>query len=1195
VPLARQLRLERRVLVSGDLQERVVRDLTPEQELAVGRRDGSLLVRAGAGTGKTTVLVERFVQAVLADGAPVDGVLAITFTEKAASEMRQRVRRRFVELGRRDEARAAEGAWISTIHGFCSRVLRAHALSAGIDPEYRVLDDLEAQRIGLDAFDRALEDFLGAGEDAGRLAMVASYTPDRLRDMVRTAWSLLRSRGQRRPRLEEVSAPPAGDERERLRDALAAAIAELGACAGGRAVERELERLERCATLLERMPDGEPADPKDLDDFALKGGAKALQTDACEQYREALGAYLAVSVAHREALDHTLLRVLLDLYGERYESLKRARSGLDFEDLELIARDLLGGDAGLREQYAGRFAHVLVDEFQDTNPLQNQLLELLERDNLFRVGDENQSIYGFRNADVGVFRGHHERAIAAGRAESITVNFRSSTEVLDAVDLAFDRLWGEDFEPLRPPSPGGAGTCAVDLLVVDKNKQRWDDRLPGEEEPFGTAMRAATPWRACEARLLAKRVDELIREGRFTAGDIVLLLRATTHMTFYERALEERGIATHVVGGRGYWGQQQVTDLRHWLAALANPLDELAVYSVLASPLVGASLDAVALVGLAARRARRDAWWALREDAELHETLPERDRDRITRFVARFEAERRAAPQVSLETLIDRAVTVTGYDRHVLSLPAGDRRMANVRKLMRVAREYEAEEGRDLRGFIDFVGERDMIQEREGEAPLEAEDLDAVRLMTVHRAKGLEFPVVCVADLGKDGREDYGALRISDDGRLGLRLASIGGGAVDTARLERLREEQRIADEAEERRIFYVAATRAMHHLVLSGATDLEKRPEAEPLSEPMRWVWRSFCSGLPGEGAAGEHVDTWDGRHVRVRWTLCTPDTLDELLPAEDRRPARAVPAESNGYAQPPLELGAVGAPRALPVSRLSYSSLQDYKRCSYRFYLQRALALPGGDRLRIGGDPEPEATVEPEEEPRAGDELPALLRGTLVHELLERMDVRRAEPVPDEDVEAALERHGVEVRAEDVADLGGMVAAFAGSQLRERLAAAQRVRSELPFAFTLSPPGARGRTLLVNGVVDVHALEEGGGTLIVDYKSDRLDGRDPRELGGEQYGIQRLVYALAALRAGAPRVDVVHCFLERPDEPSIATYETGDEERLEAELLELARGVVEGRFEPTQEPRRDLCADCPGQPALCSWEPERTLSDVR
>src|SRR5918999_5207028 len=211
--------------------------LTPEQARAVARRDCSLMVRAGAGTGKTTVLVERFVRAVIEDGAQVEGILAITFTDKAAAELKARVRRRFIELGRRTDARAAEGAWISTIHGFCSRVLRAHALSAGIDPDFRVLDELEAERLGLDAFDRALEDFLGEGEDTSRLELAAAYSPDRLRDMVRTAYSGLRSRGERHPRLPESSAPVPAGERDRPAAAIPDALREGGGGDGQRGAE----------------------------------------------------------------------------------------------------------------------------------------------------------------------------------------------------------------------------------------------------------------------------------------------------------------------------------------------------------------------------------------------------------------------------------------------------------------------------------------------------------------------------------------------------------------------------------------------------------------------------------------------------------------------------------------------------------------------------------------------------------------------------------------------------------------------------------------------------------------------------------------------------------------------------------------------------------------------------------------------
>ena len=913
---ARLLRLERRLRLSLDLPVRGM-SLTPQQARAVARRDCSLMVRAGAGTGKTTVLVERFVQAVAEDGVAVESVLAITFTEKAAAEMRTRVRRRFLELGRRADARAAEAAWISTIHGFCSRVLRAHALSAGIDPDFRVLDELEAERIAADAFDGALGAFMGDGEEPERLEMVAAYTPDKLSDMVRTAHAKLRSQGERHPHLEEAQPPLRGAEAGRLDTAIRAALAELGAGEGGKTVSTAIERLERCAAVLERVGAGALADPGELDGLGIPRNAKALCSAVCDEYRAALEAYESLCRAQREYRDHTLLRALVDLYGERYERGKRARAALDFEDLQLIALELLERHEGLRDQYAERFSHVLVDEFQDTNRLQNALIAKLERDNVFRVGDERQSIYGFRHADVEVFREHWERAAAEGRAETVGVNFRSRGEVLEAIDACFGHTWSGHFEPLREAEDARAKparvTPSVDLLVVDKSKPRWDEALDSDD-PFGAAMHGAAIWRAAEARLLARHLDELRAAGGWEWRDIVLLMRATTSMGFYERALEERGIPTHVVGGRGYWEQQQVSDLRHWLAALANPLDELALFSVLASPLGGLSLDALALIGVHAKESGRDAWWTVSDPRALAAELPEPDRGRLERFVVLFEAERRAAPQRSLEALIHRAVSVTGYDLHVLGLPAGSRRMANVRKLMRMAREFEAEEGRDLRAFIDSLAERDAVQTREGEAPLEAEALDAVRLMTIHRAKGLEFPVVCVADLGKDGREDDGALRISDDGSLGLRLASLGGGTVDSERLERIKQRQKVVAEEEEKRIFYVALTRAQEHLVLSGATDLEALPEPEDLKEPMRWLWR----GLPEAGV----------RRVELR-----PAGVDDVLPAPDRaagrararaggraRPARAGPGSAARPArprgQPPVLLARSGSTSAAPTA---------------------------------------------------------------------------------------------------------------------------------------------------------------------------------------------------------------------------------------------------------------------------------------
>jgi ATP-dependent helicase/nuclease subunit A len=275
-----------------------------------------------------------------------------------------------------------------------------------------------------------------------------------------------------------------------------------------------------------------------------------------------------------------------------------------------------------------------------------------------------------------------------------------------------------------------------------------------------------------------------------------------------------------------------------------------------------------------------------------------------------------------------------------------------------------------------------------------------------------------------------------------------------------------------------------------------------------------------------------------------------------------------------------AAGAP---PVGRLSYSSLESYRRCGYRFYLERVAGLRSAiARLAdAAGEPVPEG-------------LGALLRGTVIHQLLERFDFARPVLPSSAEVAELLQVHDASFDDADVEGILDLLQGFVDSDLRARLAAASPVRRELPFAFTLRPHGASGASLLVNGVVDVHALERGSeSVLVVDYKSDPVEGLDLAAICEEKYGTQRLIYALAALRSGAPSAEVVHVFLERPAEPVSASYVAGDLPRLEQELLALAEGVIQGRFEPTGEPHRELCATCPGRAALCSWDESRTLAE--
>ena len=264
------------------------------------------------------------------------------------------------------------------------------------------------------------------------------------------------------------------------------------------------------------------------------------------------------------------------------------------------------------------------------------------------------------------------------------------------------------------------------------------------------------------------------------------------------------------------------------------------------------------------------------------------------------------------------------------------------------------------------------------------------------------------------------------------------------------------------------------------------------------------------------------------------------------------------------------VRAPAGQASQRLSYTALQAYARCGYRFYLQRVLGLPA--------EPPP-PPLEAPGEARTG--LDPLVRGGLAHTLLETLDFSAPEPPPAEEVAALAARHGVEVAGSDVEDLRAIVGAFARSPLCERLAAAETVRREAGFAFSLEPGGGGS---LVNGFVDVIATEAGGARLIVDYKTDRLDGADPAAVLERDYATQRTVYALAALRDGAPRVDVAYCFLERPGEPVVRGYAAADADALAEQVVSLARGVLDERYPVTDRPHRELCADCPGRRALCS-----------
>jgi len=1163
--------------------------LTRDQEAAVARRRGSLLLSAGAGSGKTSVLVERFVRAVREDGIAPSRILAITFTDRAATELRERVRARLRDLGDRELARDSERAPIGTVHAFCSRLLRAHAVAAGLDPGFVVLDEARTADLRSRSFATGLRAFLSSSGEAG-VDLLAAYGAERLENSIIAVHETLRSRGERSPRLP---LPPVTDAADpglavlgrRVVEAAALARREITLDAGtlSAAAERALGALARAEELVAAADGGPTPLPGACAALTLPGGSALLAGAACGAYREAVEAYTRACANEYAVTALGLLGALLQRYGSAYAAAKHQRGALDFDDLEIEASRLLEHDAAVRRAWSERFELVMIDEFQDTNPRQLAILQALERDNLFTVGDEFQSIYGFRHAAVELFR--DRRATLAARDATLVLahNFRGRPEILEAINAVFAPLFGPDFAPLVAGRESvEVNEPRVELLITDQ--QGWEDAIA---DPGGTLPKTAG-WRRAEARLLAQRIAELLREGVATPGEVAVLLRATGDVPVFARALEEQGVPAVVADGAGFWSSQEVLDCLAYLRTLANPLDDVALYGTLASPLVGVSPDALAL--LARGRMGDRAWDSLlRLFGDPPAQDPQLDALRgafadavavaLSGFARRLPGERRAASRRPVDALLRRIVEETGYDAHLLGLPFPERRLANVHKLVRLAGTYERGEGRGLRGFVDHAERRRARATREPDAPVADADSDAVRLMTIHAAKGLEFDVVAIADLGRQGRGDVPDLLVDGD-RVGLRLLTLGGSAsVPTLAFEALREQRLAAEAQEERRILYVAMTRARERLLLSGAINPERWPAPRPTAAPLVWLGPALAEDLAARLDPDEPVTLLHppgAPQVTVRCRFSSPATIGRVLapgvPAVPGSAAAPVPAVR---AAPPAPRPPSGEPPRPASGDLSYTALAEFERCGYRYYLQRLLGLPDDERT---------AAPSPRRQPTG--QLSGRARGSLVHRLLESFDFRRAAAPPVELVASLAADLGASPSGEELDEIVRLVAAVADTELGDRLASAPRVWREYPFAFALGDEQP-----LITGVVDLIAHELGGGCLIVDYKSDRVGAADLAAVTERDYGIQRNVYGLAALRGGALTVDVVHWYLQRPTEPVAVRYTVEDADRLAARLGERVAAVTAGSYAVSAHPNRDLCLSCPGRRALCSHPPSLTL----
>jgi ATP-dependent helicase/nuclease subunit A len=1106
-----------------------------EEQLAAVEADGSVFVSAGAGTGKTSVLVERYVRAVCDRGIDVESILVITYTRKAAGELRTRIRAALRERGRPDLARELDGAWISTIHGFCSRLLRAHPFAAGLDPRFRELEDAGAAVLRGEAFERALSTFCADG-DPERLRLLATYRADGLRRMLTGVYETLRSAG-RELVLELGERASVEVASEALRTEAEQLVADGSATETQRRNAGELLRVVTEGAAPERLVD--------LGAFKCRG-ARATGYEAARKAAE------RAALEELAAQDRDLLQELLEQFGVEYAAAKRRESVVDFEDLQLAARDLLRDDMSVREETQMRFRLVMVDEFQDTNRLQCELIDLVAHDELtevFTVGDEFQSIYGFRHADLDVFR---ERREQAENLRALTRNYRSRPQVLAAVNHLFVDAFGDEYQPLAASAefPDPVFGHPVELLVTDK----------------ASFADAPEHWRQGEARRIARRVRELVDSGEADPGEIVVLFAAGTAAEQYEEALRREGLPTYRATGRGYFGQQQVADLLAYLRLLHNRYDDVALATVLASPFVGVSNDALVL--LRRNAVRRPLFTAL--ERALPEQLEQSDERLLRAFLQRYERLVRASTRSGLEDLCERVLAEHDYDLAVLARWDGSRRFANLRKLGRLARDYEAVRGADIAGFVRFVREQDALGAKELEAVAEEEGGSAVRLLTIHAAKGLEYKVVIVADAGRDvggprGPDEIVAL---SDGRFGFRMVHPTRGWREPVfgweEVKDAAEEQ----EAEERlRLYYVAMTRAIDRLIVSGAIDPERAADRQT---PIGWVLERLQAQdvIVSADEAPVELERGDARFVLTvaRYEPEAAISADEpaAVEVEDGEAQLALFDEIPiGRARLGIELpelAEIPAPPLHDVRRLSYSALALFERCSYRFFAERVLGLPPRERASV--------------EQAYDGGLAATEIGDAVHRLLELVPLADPATPPRAELDTTVRGWYPLVTDDELDRIAGFVDAYCASPMAARLAALRDAAVERPFTFEHDG-------VLIRGRLDVH-WQDGERALVVDYKSNALEGREPAEIVDAEYRLQRLVYALVCLRGGASEVEVAYQFLERPHDVVSATFTTTDTAGLEAELSAAIARIRAGEFRPT--PSEFACSDCPALDLVCA-----------
>ncbi len=1188
-----------------------------QQAAAIDRRSESLALLSGAGCGKTFVLARRFTELLMKSGGkenPLSQFVALTFTEKAAMEMSQRVRDLlswFAAHANSDEDRNKWRTWlgelpdarISTIHGFCAALLRTHAIEAGIDPNFAVASDqLTAGRMCNEAAEQAVLHAVEAGrEDVSEVltamsfdslvALARSLTDSRtawqagdycdptktlqrwaeLRDSQGSqAWKILRDDSAFHGELDALDALSCTDSNDKLivyRDEQFAVIRKLLADPASRTVET-FDQLSSPRSIGSKKAWG---DAETVKSVRTRIAAIVKSVAKLRLYVEPFG--------ELDEQAARLLTAVTHLAGQAniiYAAAKRRSGLLDFTDLLEQAHKLLCENEPARRALSDSIDQLLVDEAQDTDAFQIELIERLMfgragDDNLpdgrlFLVGDAKQSIYRFRGAQVEVFENLCDR-LGRRRRENLNRSFRTHSGGVEFINRLFGPMMGEAYEPISAHRIDCPPAASVEILLAGD----------GEDFPVVNAKTAS----AAQAALVAQRIAEMVENAERRVwdakakswrpvryGDVAILFSRMTVSGEYERRLAQRGVPYYVLGGTGFFQRQEVFDLLNALRCIENPRDDVALFGVLRSGLVG--VDDNALMRLA------ETFEPPYLPNLLAGQIPAAGLDEQTARTVTITAERidrlaRRKDAASIDALLEELLGETGYEAVLAAQFQGTQRIGNVRMLIERARAAGAA-GASLAEFLTEMDELTLSESRYEQASVTGEAEDVVRLMTIHKAKGLEFPVVFIPDLNSGRRHSRGLLNRVDWG-LTYKLRTGDDDEHDrkdgplSHRLAHMNED---ADQrAEDIRKLYVAVTRHEDHLVLVGADWRDRGEQLRDKSSYLRQL--DDVLGLSDALDAGTESIPYGADRAAVvkriaptrakRRTdktspgsklLTTCGSADELL---------AGIARSAGKAAPPKLL----TPLSVEHGRveLAVTALGDFARCPMLYRWRYELRVPRGLTPKT-------------DRPSGSLSIDPATLGTLVHLCMERQDF--AQPLPaDQLARQAANEMGLDnlPDLDTVADqVEAMLADFAQSPLAGQLAQARQIHRELDFVMQTGPA-------VLHGQIDLLFQDAAGDWRLVDYKSDRVAPADVAAHSAS-YELQLMTYVLAARRFGSPPAEASLYFL-RPGKSYAMSIDAAAVSAAEGRLTELASQLIasrrSGRFVRS---RSDKCEFCPFT-ALC------------